>query len=206
MPSIARLRGSAPAPSPVAVARPVLETAPRLLHSRMLAPQRVRSPACAAAVHRQCLSVFAALLSHPGSQRSPIPRVKPPIHPRGHWPWSWPNLAVHLVATLLLPLLCLFDTMPSSSSCFRTSLLVYHLLPVISKCLNVKRIFLRQAELFVRLQGWQRRLPTLQSHKNIFARSVTTQPFNELPVFSMRYSQRQPSLYQRQASLTPTRG
>src|SRR5207248_3263624 len=43
---------------------------------------------------------------------------------------SWLEPAVRLASTPLLPLLCHFDTMPSSSSSFRTSLLVYHLLPL----------------------------------------------------------------------------
>src|SRR5205085_10354126 len=38
-----------------------------------------------------------------------------------------PNLSVRLVSTPLLPLLYHCDTMPSSASSFRTSLLVYHL-------------------------------------------------------------------------------
>src|SRR5947209_19676376 len=49
-------------------------------------------------------------------------------HPRGRWPSLWPNPGVRPVSTPLLPLLYRCDTMPSSSSSFRTSLLVYHLL------------------------------------------------------------------------------
>src|SRR6266571_2688228 len=130
------LAGSAPGPSPVAATRPVRETVSRWLHSRRLAPQTAGLPACAATAHRAHPLVFAALRLHRGSQRSPIPRVRPPTHPTGHWPSSWLNQAVPLAARPLPPLLCLFDTMPSSSSCFRTSLLVYHLLPVISKYLG----------------------------------------------------------------------
>src|SRR5947209_3711803 len=49
-------------------------------------------------------------------------------HPRGRWPSWWPNPGVRPVSTPLLPLLYRCHTMPSSSSSFRTSLLVYHLL------------------------------------------------------------------------------
>src|SRR6266699_5182833 len=55
----------------------------------------------------------------------------PPTHPRGHWPSSWPNPGVGLLSTPPPRLLYRFDTMPSSSSSpFRTSLLVYHLRPL----------------------------------------------------------------------------
>jgi len=44
------------------------------------------------------------------------------------WPSSWPSQAAPLVSTPLPLLLSHFDTNPSSTSSFRTSLLVYHLL------------------------------------------------------------------------------
>src|SRR5437868_15068829 len=82
----------------------------------------------AAATHRALPLVLAALPAHRGSQRSLIPHVMRLTHPRGRWPSSWPNPGVRPVSTPLLPLLYRCDTMPSSSSSFRTSLLVYHLL------------------------------------------------------------------------------
>src|SRR5258708_18042065 len=124
------LHGSAPVPSLVAVTRPVLETAPSFPHSRTLAPQTATLPACAAGVRREHLLVFAAPPAHLRWQRCPIPGVRPPTHPRGHWPSWWPDLAVRLVSTPLPPRLYRFDTTPSSSSSFRTSLLVYHFLPL----------------------------------------------------------------------------
>src|SRR5437763_2007063 len=105
-----------PAPSPTAITPPVLGRAPPWLHSRTPARQTASSPACAAATHRECLLVPAAPPPHPGSPRSLIPGVRPPTHPRGHWPSSWPDLAAHLGSTPLLPLLYRCDTMPSSSS------------------------------------------------------------------------------------------
>src|SRR5712691_6625808 len=93
------------------------------------------SPASVATAHPAHLLVFAALRLHLRSQRSLTLHVRRPTHPMAHWPSWWLNQAVPLAARPLPPLLCLFDTIPSSSSCFRTSLLVYHLLPVISKYL-----------------------------------------------------------------------
>src|SRR5947207_6716231 len=110
MPSIARLRESAPRPSPGAGALLARETAPRLLRSRRLAPQTAASPVCAAAVRQAPLPAFVAPQAARRSQRSPIPRVMRLAHPRGHWPSSWPIQAVPLAATLLPLLLYLFDT------------------------------------------------------------------------------------------------
>ncbi len=69
-------------------------------------------------------------------------RKDPQVLVQGHsliqgtdFPSSWRDPVVRLVSTPLLRLLYRCDTMPSSSS-FRTSLLVYHLLPVISKYLS----------------------------------------------------------------------
>src|SRR5207302_9678790 len=64
------LHGSAPAPSPGAVTRPVLERASHWLHSRTLAPQMARSPACAVVAHQPRLLVLAAPPAHLRSQRS----------------------------------------------------------------------------------------------------------------------------------------
>src|SRR5205807_3229308 len=127
--------GSAPGPSPVARAPQARERAPHWLRSRRLAPQTATSPASGATAHRAHPLVFAALRLHLRSQRSLTLPVRRLTHLTAHWPSWWLNQAVPLAARPLPPLLCLFDTMPSSSSCFRTSLLVYHLLPVISKYL-----------------------------------------------------------------------
>src|SRR5207302_3145361 len=108
--------GSAPGPSPTARARLVRGRAPSFLRSRTLAPQTARSPAYAAGAHQERLRVLAAPPSHLRSQRFPIPRVRLPTHPRGHWPSSWPNPGVRLVATPPPHLLYHCDTMPSSSS------------------------------------------------------------------------------------------
>lgn len=100
--------------------------------------KRQRRQRARASTHRALPPVLAAALAVPRSQRSLIPRVRPPTHPRGRWPSSWPNPGVRLVSTPLLPLFYRFDTMPSSSSSFRTSLLVYHLLPLSPNiCLHV---------------------------------------------------------------------
>src|SRR5713226_4650119 len=71
--------------------------------------------------------VFAVVLSALRSSRSPTPHAALLTHPVVHSPSSSPNPAAPLVARLLPPLLYLFDTIPSSTSSFRTSLLVYHL-------------------------------------------------------------------------------
>src|ERR1700693_1704983 len=93
-----------------------------LIHKRQRGQRARASP------HRALPLALAAPPAHPGSPRSPIPHGRPPTHPRGHWPSLSPNPGVRLLSTPRLPLLCRFDTMPSSSSSsFRTSLLVYHL-------------------------------------------------------------------------------
>src|SRR2546429_7802463 len=94
-------------------------------------PTTARWASSAAAAYRTLRLALAAPLPPRGSQISPIPHVKPPTHPRGHSPsWSADPVA-HLVSALLLPRLYRCDTMPSSSpSSFRTSLLVYPLLPL----------------------------------------------------------------------------
>src|SRR5207245_11064621 len=81
----------------------------------------------AAGGHQARPLVFAVVLSARRSSRSPTPHAALLTHPTAHWPSWWPDPAAPLAARPLPPLLCLFDTIPSSSSCFRTSLLVYHL-------------------------------------------------------------------------------
>src|SRR5256886_9276493 len=81
----------------------------------------------AAGGHQARPLVFAVVLSARRSSRSPTPHAALLTHPTAHWPSWWPDPAAPLPARPLPPLLCLFDTIPSSSSCFRTSLLVYHL-------------------------------------------------------------------------------
>src|SRR6202022_340332 len=85
---------------------------------------------CAPTVSRPRLLLLAAPPAHLRWQRCPIPHGRRPTHPTGRSPLSWPDLAVSLFSTPLLRRLYRFDTMPSSSSSFRTSLLVYHLLPL----------------------------------------------------------------------------
>src|SRR5512142_2651583 len=116
-------------PSPAATAPPALERAPRPLHSARPVPHMATLPMCAAAGRQEPPLVFAAPRAARRSPGSRPPRVRPPTHPGGRWPSSWPNPAGRLVSMLLRPLLSHSDTIPSSSSAFRTSLLVYHLLP-----------------------------------------------------------------------------
>ncbi len=129
------LLGCGPVPSPMALIRPVLGTVPRFLRSKTLAPQTARWPACVAVVHRAHPLGLVGPPTPRESQRSPIPHARPPTHARAHGPSSSLNPVVRLVSTPLPLLLCRVDTMPSSSSSMRTSLLVYHLLPVISNYL-----------------------------------------------------------------------
>src|SRR5438132_123158 len=92
-----------------------------------LAPQTATSPASVATAHPTHPLVFAALRLHLRSQRSLTLPVRRLTHLTAHWPSWWLNQAVPLAARPLPPLLCLCDTIPSSASSFRTSLLVYHL-------------------------------------------------------------------------------
>src|SRR5437667_3642805 len=97
------------------------------------------SPACATATHRALPLVLAAALPHLRPQKSPTPHVTLPTHPVVHWPSSWLSPVAPLVATPQPLLLYLSDTIPSSSSSFGTSLLVYHLLllsPNVCRALN----------------------------------------------------------------------
>src|SRR6266581_8533902 len=88
----------------------------------------VTSLACAAARRRTLPLVLAVFPPDRGSQRSPVLRVMPLTHLMVHLPSWWPGPAALLVSTPLPPLLYRFDTIPSATSSFRTSLLVYHLL------------------------------------------------------------------------------
>ena len=112
---------------------------PDALLLRTLAPQTARSPACVATAHRPRLLVRAAPPVPRRWRRCPIPHGRLPTHPKGRSPLSWPDPGVRLVSMPLPPLLYRCDTMPSSSSSLRTSLRVYHLLPLSPKICNLAK-------------------------------------------------------------------